>query len=169
MRSPTHVRTRRWLPAAALASGLALVATTTLTGASPATADSGKSASKKLRTAVTPAGITEHLQALQKIADANDGNRASGTDGYAASRDYVVKKLRAAGYKPRVQTFAFPFFEERSESTLKQVSPEPRTYVNGPDFRTMTYSDSGLRDGRGRPDRHEPHAERNLDQRLRVR
>ncbi len=143
MRSPTHVRTRRWLSATALASGLALVAATTVTGASPATADSGKSASKKLRTAVTPAGITEHLQALQAIADAHDGNRASGSDGYAASRDYVVRKLRAAGYQPRVQAFDFPFFVEHSASTLKQVSPEPRTYVNGTDFSTMTYSASG--------------------------
>src|SRR3954462_11274373 len=32
----------------------------------------------------------KHLEALQRIADANGGNRASGSTGYAASVDYVV-------------------------------------------------------------------------------
>ena len=39
-------------------------------------------------------GVLEHEEALQQIADDNDGNRASGTSGYDASVDYVE---RAAG------------------------------------------------------------------------
>jgi hypothetical protein len=38
----------------------------------------------------------EHLQALQNIADAHDGTRASGTSGYQASVDYVVGQMRDA-------------------------------------------------------------------------
>ena len=36
---------------------------------------------------------------LQRIANQNDGTRASGTPGFDASAKYVVKKLRKAGYK----------------------------------------------------------------------
>jgi hypothetical protein len=48
----------------------------------------------KLRKAVTVAGILQHERAFQRIANNNDGTRASGTPGYDASADYVVKKLR---------------------------------------------------------------------------
>jgi aminopeptidase S len=37
-----------------------------------------------------------HLQALQKVADENGGNRASGTRGYEASVDYAAGVLRQA-------------------------------------------------------------------------
>jgi aminopeptidase S len=47
---------------------------------------------------VTDADLLEHLEALQGIADANGGNRAFGTSGSAASADYVVGRLQAAGY-----------------------------------------------------------------------
>ncbi|MEC5191722.1 hypothetical protein RCH17_002220, partial [Arthrobacter sp. MP_M7] len=36
-----------------------------------------------------------HLEALQRIADDNGGNRASGTSGYEASGRYVEEQLRA--------------------------------------------------------------------------
>jgi hypothetical protein len=39
-----------------------------------------------------------HEQALQNIANANGGTRASGTPGYAASVDYVADTLTDAGY-----------------------------------------------------------------------
>ncbi|NUR06236.1 MAG: M20/M25/M40 family metallo-hydrolase, partial [Nocardioidaceae bacterium] len=143
MRPRTHAPKRRWAPAAALTSGLALAVTTALVGTAPASADTGDTASRKLRTAVSAAGIAQHLRALDSIAAANDGTRASGTSGYAASRDYVVSTLRAAGYTPKVQTFDFPFFKENRPSTLRQVSPDATTYTNPDDFATMTYSASG--------------------------
>jgi aminopeptidase S len=40
-----------------------------------------------------------HLHALQKIADDNDGNRATGTRGYEASVDYVAGVLRGTGFE----------------------------------------------------------------------
>ncbi|WP_459385167.1 M20/M25/M40 family metallo-hydrolase [Arthrobacter humicola] len=48
-----------------------------------------------------------HLQALQRVADANGGNRAAGTSGYEESARYVEEQLRAAGYSPVRQTFSF--------------------------------------------------------------
>ena len=50
-------------------------------------------------------GVVEHMEALQRVADDNDGNRASGTSGYEASARYVEDQLRAAGYTPVRQTF----------------------------------------------------------------
>lgn len=51
--------------------------------------------------------LVGHLEALQKIADDNDGNRASGTSGYEESGRYVEEQLRAAGYTPVRQTFKY--------------------------------------------------------------
>lgn len=51
--------------------------------------------------------VVAHLRALQQIADEHDGTRASGTPGYAASRDYVVHVLERAGYHPAIQRFRF--------------------------------------------------------------
>ncbi len=111
------------------------------------TAERGKAngfdLSKQLTKRVKPGAIGERLDALQQIADANDGNRASGTPGYAASRDYVVKTLKKAGYKPEVQTFEFAFYEENSPATLAQTAPDATTYASPDDFSSMTYSGSG--------------------------
>jgi Predicted aminopeptidases len=46
-----------------------------------------------------------HLEALQRVADQNGGNRAAGTPGYAASVEYVVGVLRAAGWDVRTEPF----------------------------------------------------------------
>ncbi|MFF2242880.1 M20/M25/M40 family metallo-hydrolase [Arthrobacter sp. NPDC058130] len=48
-----------------------------------------------------------HMEALQRVADANGGNRASGTSGYEESARYVEEQLRAAGYNPVRQSFSF--------------------------------------------------------------
>jgi aminopeptidase S len=52
-------------------------------------------------------GMVDHLEALQRVADANGGNRASGTSGYEESARYVEEQLRAAGYSPVRQTFSY--------------------------------------------------------------
>jgi Zn-dependent M28 family amino/carboxypeptidase len=66
---------------------------------------------ERLKTAVTDDGVYRHLEELQRIADANGGNRALGTPGYDASVEYVAQTLRDAGY--RVDT---PGFSARSFS-----------------------------------------------------
>ena len=128
-----------WLRLGAAAGGTALV----LAASSPAGADPANNTSAKLRKAVTTDGVMEHLENLQGIADANGGTRASGTPGYAASRDYVVDRLKAAGYSPTVQEFDFPFYRELAAAQMDRVAPTPKTYTVGTDFASMTYSGSG--------------------------
>lgn len=94
---------------------------------------------KKLMEAVTPAGVMAREQALQDIADANGGTRASGTPGFEASVDYVVDTLQAAGYAPQLQEFEFPFFQELSPAVLEQVGPGAAIY----DTASFTFSGSG--------------------------
>jgi Zn-dependent M28 family amino/carboxypeptidase len=97
-----------------------------------------------LRNAVTVAGIMEHEAALQAIANANGGTRASGTPGYAASVDYVADLLTEAGYEVTVQNFTYDQFVLNS-SAFQRVSPDPKTYVEGLDaeYSPMDYSGSG--------------------------
>ncbi|TQN30107.1 peptidase M28-like protein [Kocuria rosea] len=83
--------------------------------------------------------VLEHLEVFQAIANANNANRASGTSGYRGSVDYVVGRLRAAGYAPRVQEFTFPFFQETAPATVSAGGRQlPAT-----DVAVMTYSGSG--------------------------
>ncbi|CAM04447.1 M28 family metallopeptidase [Saccharopolyspora erythraea] len=78
--------------AAAAVAGLALPASSPALGASP-------------QAATGAAAVQEHLQELQKIAEANGGHRASGSPGYQASIDYVKAKLDAAGFATTLQEF----------------------------------------------------------------
>ena len=95
---------------------------------------------KKFRQDVTVNGIMAHERALQSIANANGGTRASGTPGFDASVAYVSQRLKKAGYKVTEQEFIFPFFEELADSSLSRVSPTPaKDYVTG----TYQYSGSG--------------------------
>ncbi len=130
---------RRWLGISAAAGATLLLATTV----TPAVADPNNNTSRKLREAVSAEGVAEHLKAFDQIAKDHDDTRASGTKGYAASRDYIVERLEAAGYSPTVQEFDFPFFRENSPSKLEQLSPEAKTYSNPGDFTSMTYSSAG--------------------------
>ena len=98
----------------------------------------------KLRKAVTVSGILQHERALQRIANQNDGTRASGTPGFDASADYVVKKLRKAGYKVKRQTFTFPFFRVLEPSQLSELTPNARDIESA----TFDYSGSGTVEGR---------------------
>jgi Zn-dependent M28 family amino/carboxypeptidase len=127
--------------ASAAAAVVALLAAAT---AAPASASPNNNTVKKLTKAVTPEGVLDHLEALQGIADANGGNRAAGLPGYRASVDYVVNRLRGAGYDPQVQEFIFDYFEENSK--LIRVSPQPRTFVEGTDFLRNAF-DSGTPEG----------------------
>src|SRR5690242_6684795 len=105
--------------AVAVTGGLAVACsspapTTTPTSTPPppsaaSTADAGLPG--KLVGGVTGDGAFRHLEELQRIADANGGNRALGTPGFDASVDYVARTLRDAGYT--VQT---PEFDARSFS-----------------------------------------------------
>ena len=69
----------------------------------------------KPRRAVTVAGMTEHLGALQAIADEH-GDRAAGRTGYEASARYVERVLHKAGYETERQYFPFQHVETLAES-----------------------------------------------------
>jgi Zn-dependent M28 family amino/carboxypeptidase len=127
-----------------ICAGVATVGLICATAAGPASAAPNNNSVKKLTGAVTLDGVTRHLEALQEIAEANGGNRAAGLPGYAASVDYVVEQLEAAGYTPEVQEFQFDFFDENSE--LVRITPSPRTFVNEVEFLRNRF-DSGVPEG----------------------
>ena len=85
-----------------------------------------------------------HVQALQEIADAYEGNRAAGTPGYDRSAEYVANQLRNAGYKVRLEEFTFPFFDEQSPPLLVAGPTHPSPYTPPSDaLRTLRNSGSG--------------------------
>ena len=94
---------------------------------------------------VTARGIRAHMAALQRVADANEGNRAAGTPGYAASVRYAEKTLREAGYTVRRQPFTVTVTETLAETgralgdqgvggealTLNVMAGSPNTVTGG--------------------------------------
>ena len=95
---------------------------------------SGEKTSKQLRAAIKDKRMFKHLEALATIATENGGNRASGFQGYGASAQYILTELRAAGYRPTVQTFNFVTFEELSDPTLQAA------HADGEDVRQAASS-----------------------------
>ncbi len=87
----------------------------------------------KLLACVDADDVFVHLNALQDIADANGGTRASGTPGYDQSADYVAGLMEDAGYTVTRQVFDFTLFEEVSSSLT----------ADGVDVETQTFSYSG--------------------------
>jgi Zn-dependent M28 family amino/carboxypeptidase len=81
--------------------------------AAPAAPDPGLPA--RLAQSVSGQSATTHLQALERIADANNGNRASGTPGYDASVEHVAGALRQAGYDVATPTFEARTFSVQAE------------------------------------------------------
>ncbi len=104
--------------------------------------------SRKLREGVTAQGITQHLQALQDIATANGNTRASGTPGFAASRDYVAGRLEAAGLDVSLQQFDFDFYRQTGPASFSRTSDDPDTvFAEGEDFNVLDYSGNGTATG----------------------
>ncbi|MGH3424558.1 MAG: M20/M25/M40 family metallo-hydrolase [Nocardioidaceae bacterium] len=110
--------------AIAAASGLVL----TLGSTAPAVAKNPNN-SAKMTKSVTVQAVHDHLEAFQSIADAHDGNRASGTPGYEASAEYVEQQLHAAGYETQRQPFTF-LYQETQKQSLTEVSPTDRDIDN---------------------------------------
>ena len=138
-------------------SALALAVAGALTFAAPAWADrehSTNNTSKKLRQAVTVAGILEHETAFQGIADLTGGNRLSGAPGYDASADYVAERAEAAGLEVGRQAFEYRLnlLADYTPPVLSIVSGGPAralvpgiggTLFSDGDFGTMYASPSG--------------------------
>ena len=94
--------------------------------------------------AIMRAELTEHLAALERIADRSGGKRAAGTRGYAASADYVSARLRDAGWEVRRQEVPFGYFRlDRASLTV-----DGRALKRSRDFQVLSYSGSGRARGR---------------------
>ncbi|MFC5290688.1 M28 family metallopeptidase [Actinokineospora guangxiensis] len=106
------------------------VAAPTATAALP----DGPALARNLVKKVTVSGINRHLIALQRIADRNGGNRASGNPGYGASVDYVQSHLAAAGFEVTREEFPFTFTQTLAQTLKKGSTSIPITI--------MTYSPS---------------------------
>jgi Zn-dependent M28 family amino/carboxypeptidase len=97
---------------------LALVAITTMACGAPTTAPAppvspapDPALPSRLVEEVTGEGALVHMTELQRIADANGGNRALGKPGYDASVEYVAAALRDAGYDVQTPEFTARRFE----------------------------------------------------------
>src|SRR5215218_4428763 len=126
---------------------LALTATlAAVTGCGGADGGSERTAAAADRAPGTPSAqatdptLREHLQALQRIASANDGTRAAGTPGDTATADYLVEHLRAAGYRVRTQRVRFPFSDERTPPRVTRTDGPDRRLRVDRDVRTLLYS-----------------------------
>src|SRR3954452_6658541 len=109
---------------------------------SPAAAQDVLAASAALRTAVTLDNLLRHLAALQAIADANGGTRATGTAGHEASVDYVAGQLREAGYQVSFEAVEIPIVQEVGPPRLT-VQTETGPNLRDLQPRTLPYSASG--------------------------
>jgi Zn-dependent M28 family amino/carboxypeptidase len=93
--------------------------------------------------AITRAELNDHLEALQRIADENDGNRSAGTPGYDGSADYVAARLREAGWRVVRQPVPFTSFQVNSAS----LSIDGRELARAKEFQVLSYSGSGEASG----------------------
>ncbi|HYO00449.1 MAG TPA: M28 family metallopeptidase [Mycobacterium sp.] len=87
-----------------------------------------------LRDRVGTDAMLAHLKKLQEIADANGGNRALGSPGYAASVDYVAQTLRDKGFDVQTGDFdvRIPFADEPVVTVGGQrVKAAPLNYTVG--------------------------------------
>jgi Zn-dependent M28 family amino/carboxypeptidase len=103
--------------------------TTSQTPATPAT-DFAAALQKRM----TADAMMVHLKKLQDIADAHNGNRALGTQGYDASVDYVVNTLRDKGFDVQTPDFEvrIPFADEPVLTVGdEKVTARPLEYTKG--------------------------------------
>ena len=92
------------------------------------------------------AGVASHLRALHRIAREHGGTRAAGTAGDRATADYLVERLRGAGYTVTRQPVRFPYFETTGHP---RVSQRGRRLPGGPrTVRALQYTPGGSWRGR---------------------
>ena len=97
--------------------------------------------SEALRSAVGADAIRDHLDELFAAANAGDGTRASGVEGYSASQAYVVEVLTEAGYEVTLDEFQFPYFAETAEPRISIVGGA--SFAGGEHLRALIFSRSG--------------------------
>ena len=133
-------RTTTLLSAAALVAAMAAVPVSAAGTPSNACDNRTNNTYKKLLECVTLDGARAHQWELQKIADANNGIRTSGTPGYDASADYAAQVFEDAGLDVSVQEFTFQTFIALTPTVLERVSPAPAGSITN---NVLNYSGSG--------------------------
>ncbi|GLS26295.1 aminopeptidase [Marinibactrum halimedae] len=91
--------------------------------------------------------VKQHLSSLEKIALANDVNRAAGLKGYEASVAYIEEALVTMGYDVVLDEFTFNAFYELEDGVLKSLSPDEKTYDWDIDVTYMSQSEAGTVSG----------------------
>ena len=88
--------------------------------------------------------MSEHLAALQAIANANGGNRFAGLPGHDKSVEYAVGVFEDAGYQTTVQPFDYLASAVLGPGTLAKTAPGATvTYVQDVDWGYLAQSDPG--------------------------
>jgi len=87
--------------------------------------------------------IVAHLDRLDLIAQANNGNRAAGSSGYQATLGYILSQLAGTKYDVRIQDFTYEGFAIIGTPLLSK-QPDSKNYVYNVDFRVMSGSGSGV-------------------------
>ena len=77
----------------------------------------------RLRAAVSTDAVMAHLRRFQDIANRNGGTRQTGTPGYSASVDYVVKALKDKGFDVQTPEFELGIFHVDAESLTVDGAP----------------------------------------------
>ncbi|MGI9305089.1 MAG: M28 family metallopeptidase [Gammaproteobacteria bacterium] len=99
--------------------------------------------SEELQEAVRVGKVRTHQAAFQTFADATDGTRFSGFDGYNLSADYVAGLLEDAGYDVTRQSFELMSTRKLGPSNLEQLTPAGVIYEEDVDFNVMSETDPG--------------------------
>ncbi|MFB6890180.1 M28 family metallopeptidase [Kitasatospora sp. NPDC056327] len=111
------------------------------TGSAAADPDPARKAARLAARLVADSGADNAfrtLEAFQRFADRNGGNRVAGARGHEQSAQYVYEQARRAGLKVSKQEFEYTFFQALSER-LSVVSPQAEDVP----LKVMTYSGSG--------------------------
>jgi len=85
-------------------------------GCDSAATHDGAAYAHRLQSAVSTDAVMAHLRELQDIANRNGGTRQTGTPGYSASVDYVVKALEDKGFDVQTPEFELGIFHVNAES-----------------------------------------------------
>ncbi|HEX8120753.1 MAG TPA: M20/M25/M40 family metallo-hydrolase [Solirubrobacteraceae bacterium] len=94
----------------------------------------GASASEAGAQAITAADLLEHLRHLQDVGEAN-GNRGEGFGGDVVTEDYIVERLRAAGWNVTATRVEFPWPGQHAFPIVGRLDQR--------DLMTLAYSGAG--------------------------
>ena len=106
---------------------------------------------QKLQTCMTVQGLVKHLSAFQEHADANrdvPGTRMIGTDGYDASKNYILKKMIAAGYAVSITNVPIEINYIANPKIFEQTFPHKKIYTDNVDYAPLLNSGVGEVNGK---------------------